>query len=108
MKRLRHETNLKRNEIKTKRKRNYNEITANLKRVETKRNAFPLASCLRLPLHINRNQIKTKRNELTTNLKRDETKRKTCTLALTGDDARALSVSVQRPGDGKSLSASEV
>ena len=47
-------------------------------------------------------------NELTTNLKRDETKRKAFPLALTGDDARALSVSVQRPGDGKSFSASEV
>ena len=57
MKRKRHEPNLKRNEIKTKRKRNYNEST--------------------------------------TNLKRDETKRKASTLALTGDDARALSVPVQ-------------
>ena len=37
-------------------------------------------------------------NELTTNLKRDETKRKAFPLALTGDDARALSVPVQRPG----------
>ena len=47
-------------------------------------------------------------NELTTNLKQDEAKRKAVPLALAGDDARALSVSVQRPGDGKSLSASEV
>ena len=60
MKRKRHEPNLKRNEIKTKRKRNYNDSTANLKRDETKRNA--------------------------------------CTLALTGYDAHALSVPVQRPG----------
>ena len=47
-------------------------------------------------------------NEITTNLKRDETNRNACTRARTGDDARALSVPVQRPGDGKSLSASEV
>ena len=42
------------------------------------------------------------------NLKRDEAKRKASPRALTGDDARALSVPVQRPGDGMSLSASEV
>ena len=39
MKRKRHDTNLKRNEIKTKCKQNYNELTANLKRAETERNA---------------------------------------------------------------------
>ena len=47
-------------------------------------------------------------NEITTNLPRDDTKRKAVRLALTGYDAQALSVPVQRPGDGKSLSASEV
>ena len=46
--------------------------------------------------------------ELTTNLKRDETKRNVFPLAPKGDDARALSVPVQRPGDGKSLSANGV
>ena len=56
----------------------------------------------------NQNEMKRTDNELTTNLKRDEAKRKAFPLALTGDDARALSVPVQRPGDGKSLSASGV
>ena len=56
----------------------------------------------------NKNEIKRAYNEITTNLKRDETKRNAFTLALTGYDAQALSVPVQRPGDGKSLSASEV
>ena len=60
--------------------------------------------------NLKRNEIQTKRNttKSKTNLKRDETKRNAFTLALTGYDARALSVPVQRPGDGKSLSASEV
>ena len=46
----------------------------------------------------NKNEMKRAYNEITTNLKRDETKRNACTRALTGYDAPALSVPVQRPG----------
>ena len=42
--------------------------------------------------------LKRAYNEITTNLKRDATKRNACTRALTGYDAQALSVPVQRPG----------
>ena len=52
----------------------------------------------KLQRNANQNGMKRNYNEIKTTLKRNETKLNAFTLALTGYDAQALSVPVQRPG----------